>query len=105
MLPRCWKYAFTILLYKKKSNTESLNFRPITLQPVLAKNYSSLIGNRIFDFLVKNDFIETRIQKGFWKGISGTIVFIELLSHIINQARNKQRQVIVTLLDLMKCVW
>ena len=71
MFPRCWKYAFTILICKKKSNTEPSNFRPNTLQPVLVKIYSSLlIRNRIYEFLVKNDFIETRIQKGFWKGIS-----------------------------------
>ena len=31
MFPRCWKYAFIILIYKKKSNTEPSNFRPITL--------------------------------------------------------------------------
>ena len=100
MFRRCWKNAFAILIYNKKSNTEPSNFCPITLQLVLAKIYSSLIRNRIYDFLIKNDFIETRIQKGFWKGISSTIEHIELLSHIINQARNKQRQVIVTLLDL-----
>ena len=97
---RCWKYAFTILIYKKKSNTEPSNFRPITLQPVLAKIYPSLIRNRIYDFLIKNDFIETRIQKEFSKDISGTIEHIELPSHIINQTRNKQHQINVTLLDL-----
>ena len=101
MFQRCW-YAFTILIYKKKSNTEPSNFRPITLQPVLTKIYSSLIRNRIYGFLMKNDFIETRIQKGFWKGISGTNKHIELLNHIINQVRNKQRQIIVTLFMELK---
>ena len=67
MFPRCWKYAFTTLIYKKKSNTEPSNFRPITLQPVLAKIYYSFIRNRIYDFLTKNDFIETRIQRVFGK--------------------------------------
>ena len=41
-----------------------------------------------------------RIQKGVLERHVGTIEHIELLSHIINQTRNKQRQVIVTLLDL-----
>ena len=94
MFPRCWKYVFTILIHRKKSNTEPPNFR---LQPVLTEMYSSLIRNRIYDFLIKNYFIETRIQKEFWKGISRTIEHVELLSHIINQARNKQRQIIITL--------
>ena len=68
----------------------------------LWSNYStaSLGDNRIYDFLIKNYFIETTIQKGFWKHISGKIEDIELLSHMINQARNKQRQIIVAWLDL-----
>ena len=44
---RCWKYAFTILTYKKKSNIEPSNFRPNTLQTVLAKIYSVLILKRM----------------------------------------------------------
>ena len=62
----------------------------------LWSNYStaSLGDNRIYDFLIKNYFIETTNQKAFWKDISEAIEDIELLSHI-NQARNKQRQIIV----------
>ena len=81
-------------------NTEPSNSCPIALQPVLAKIYSSFIRNGIYNFLIKNDFIEKRIQKGFWKGISGRTEQIELLRHIINQARKKRRLIIVTLLDL-----
>ena len=67
----------------------------------LWSNYStaSLGDNRIYDFLIKNYFIETTNQKAFWKDISEAIEDIELLSHI-NQARNKQRQIIVAWLDL-----
>ena len=62
----------------------------------LWSNYStaSLGDNRIYDFLIKNYFIETTNQKAFWKDTSEAIEDIELLSHI-NQARNKQRQIIV----------
>ena len=67
LFPRCWKYVFKTYIYKTRSNTESSNFRPITLQPVLAKICSSLIRNRIYNFLMKNDFVETSIQNGFWK--------------------------------------
>ena len=50
--------------------------------------------------MVENEYIETNIQKGFWKGISGTIEHNELLTHIINHARKSQRHLIITLLDL-----
>ena len=92
--------AISILIYKKGSSTNPENFRPITLQPVFAKIFSSVIRNRIYSFLVKNKYIETNIQKGFWDDISGTIEHTEHLTHIINHARLHQRQVIVTLLDL-----
>ena len=100
IFPSSWKQAFTILIYKKKAKSDPSNFRPITLQPILAKVYSSLIRNRMYCYLLDNDYIETKIQKGFWKSISGTIEHTELLSNIINNARIKQRQVIITLLDL-----
>ena len=49
---------------------------------------------------MENHYIESGIQKGFWKEVSGTIEHTELLSHMINHARGKQRQIIITLLDL-----
>ena len=100
IFPRSWKHAFTILIHKKGDENDPSNFRPITLQPVFAKVYSSLIRNRIYNFLTENHYIESRIQKGFWKGVSGTIEHTKLLSHMRNHARGKQRQIIITLLDL-----
>ena len=76
MFLRCWKYAVTTLIYQKKSNTEPSNIRQFILQPILAKIYSSLVRNRIYNFLIKNGIIEMRMQKGFWKGISGIIEHI-----------------------------
>ena len=69
------------ILYHKKDNAKlPSNFRPITLQPVFAKVFTSIIRNRIYSYLVQNEYIETNIQKGFWKRISGTIEHNELLN-------------------------
>ena len=99
-VPRIWKYSFTILIYKKDSPTNPANFRPITLQPVLGKIYSALIRNWIHTFMIKNNYIKTKIQKGFCNGVSGTIEHTELLTHMINHARINQRS--TTLLNLKK---
>ena len=88
------------MIYKKDTAENPANFRPICLEPVLLKVLTSLIRNRIFNFVCSNGFIESGIQKGFWPGISGTIEHTELLSYIINHARTKQRSLIVTLIDL-----
>ena len=100
VVPTVWKHGFTILIYKKGSSLDPANYRPITLQPVFGKIFTSIIRNRIYSFLMDNDYVETKIQKGFWNGISGTIEHTELLTHIINHARTNKRHLIVTLLDL-----
>ncbi|CAB4007076.1 Hypothetical predicted protein [Paramuricea clavata] len=99
-IPSVWKHAAAKLIHKKDSTEDPANFRPICLEPVLLKVITSLLRNRIFKFVCENEFIESGIQKGFWPGISGTIEHTELLLHIINHARNKQRS-----LDLKKGHW
>ena len=66
----------------------------------MVKVLTSLLRNRIFEFVRENRYIETKIQKGFWPGISGTIEHTEFLTYLLNHARNKQRSIIVTLVDL-----
>ena len=83
--------CFHHLNSQKGDENDPSNFRPITFQPVFAKVYPLLIRNRIYNFLSENHYIELRIKKGFWKRVSGTIEHTELLSHVINHARSKQR--------------
>ena len=50
--------------------------------------------------MVKNNYAESCIQKGFIPGLSGTFEHIASMSHIINQAKLKQWSVTITLIDL-----
>ena len=86
-----------MLICKKGIPKELSNFRPITLEPVCAKVFTSLIRNRMYSSLVNNSYIETNIQKGFWTGISGTIEHTETLTYMINHARRYQRNLVITL--------
>ena len=79
---------------------EPSEFHPRTLQPVFAKICSSLIRHGIYNFLLENQFIESKIQKVFWRVILGTTEHTELLTHIIRHTKIKQRQLIIKLLDL-----
>ena len=88
------------MIHKKGVAEDPVNFRPIASEPVSSKVMTSLIRNRVFTFLIENKFIESDIQKGFWCDISGIVEHTELLSHIIKNAKNKQRQLVVTLFDL-----
>ena len=90
----------TILIHKKGNTDDASNFRPITLEPILLKVMTSHIQIRIFTFLVENNYVETKIHKGFWSNISGTIEHTELLTNILKHAKNKQQQLIVSVFDL-----
>ena len=101
--PTVWKNGITVLIYKKQDPAfanDPANFRPITLEPVIAKVFTSLIRNRIYGYISKNNYIESHIQKGFWQGIAGTVEHTELMSYLIDHGRNKQRSLVITLLDL-----
>ena len=54
----------------------------------------------MYDFLNKNGYIESTIQKGFTPGMAGTFEHTYHMAYLINQARAKQRSIVITLLDL-----
>ena len=60
-----WKNSTTILIHKNGNKDNPSNFRPITLEPILSKVMTSYIRNRIFTFLVKNNYVETNFRKEF----------------------------------------
>ena len=99
-LPAQWTKAATILIHKKGDPSLPENFRPITLEPASLKIFTSLLRNRVFTYLINNQYIESHYQKGFMPGMSGTFEHIAEMSHIINHSRKQQWSVTITLIDL-----
>ena len=99
-LPNDWKKACTVLAHKKGDSNDPGNFRPITLESIPLKIFTSALRNSIFDFLRSNNFVEHEIQKGFTQKLSGTLEHTSLMAHIIDRARVGQRSLVITLLDL-----
>ena len=99
-VPTEWKKACTSLVHKKGSSEDPANFRPISLESVPLKVFTSCLRDCIFSFLEKNKFIETEIQKGFTPKISGVLEHTSMMASIIDKARIKQRSVVITLIDL-----
>ena len=98
-----WKNGITVLIYKKQDPAfanDPANFRPITLEAIIAKVFTSLVRNCIYIFMSRNNYMESHIQKGFWQGLSGTVEHTELMSYLIDHAGNKQHSLVITLLDL-----
>ena len=99
-VPAEWKKACSVLIHKKGNTNDPSNFRPITLESIPLKVFTSYLRNAMFSFLTANNFIEQKIQKGFTPNLSGTLEHTAQMTNIINQARIKQRSVVITLLDL-----
>ena len=64
-MPLQWRIAVTNVIYRKVTTDDSSNFRPITLKSIPLKVFASALRNKLFVFLMKNNYIETSIQKGF----------------------------------------
>src|SRR5437867_9330106 len=81
--PKAWRQGVTILLYKKGDPAKVDNFRPITLQSVPYKIFSSFIRNRLQAFLDNNKYHNNNIQKGFAHGQDGVLEHTELLDFMM----------------------
>ena len=100
VVPSEWKKACTILIHKKGETNDPANFRPIILESIPLKVFTSCLRNKTFEFLSDNSYIEQNIQKGFTSKLPGTLEHTAQMAHIINTARTKQRSIVITLLDL-----
>ena len=88
------------LVHKKGNSDYPANFRPITLETVPLKIFTSCLRDSLYSFLTQNGLIEQKIQKGFTHGVSGVLEHTSMMAFVVNKARLKQRSIIVTLLDL-----
>ena len=100
-----WKKAATILIYKSDNPSNPKNFRPITLENVFLKVYTSFIRNPIFEYLKANDYIECRVQKGFIPKISGTIEHMPAACIHYMARQKKTDNISSDIAGPEKCLW
>ncbi|EFP02083.1 hypothetical protein CRE_17639 [Caenorhabditis remanei] len=94
-IPKHWKEAETILLYKGGDESKPDNWRPISLMPTIYKLYSSLWNRRIR--AVKG--VMSKCQRGFQER-EGCNESIGILRTAIDVAKGKKRNIAVAWLDL-----
>ncbi|CAM0512123.1 unnamed protein product [Fasciola hepatica] len=68
-LPQEWRKAVVVPLYKGGANAEAVNYRPVSLTPVIGKVMERLLATRIRDHIGVYDLL-SRQQHGFWKNRS-----------------------------------
>ena len=72
-IPSEWKKACTTLVHKKGDTNTPSNLRPIILETIPLKVFTSCLRNAMYSFLSTNNFIEHNIHKRFTPNRSGTL--------------------------------
>lgn len=65
-----WRYAEGVWIPKEENSTNTEQIRSISLLSVEGKIFFSVVARRMTDFLLKNDYIVTSLQK---EGTAGTL--------------------------------
>ena len=98
--PSNMKLAIVKPLFKGKSRTEIINYRPVSLLPVLSKILEKIVNVRIVKFLQRHKvFYEG--QYGFRHGRSTTDTIIDFTGNILENF-NKGHYTIALFLDMSK---
>ena len=95
--PNSWKEAVISPIYKKGNSTVPSNYRPITLQPCVAKLFSKIIEKRMRIWLCEHNPLRPE-QFGFQKNTSTIDAAFTLKTGIAAEIAD-QRKVFVTMVD------
>lgn len=99
-LPRDWRIARVIPIFKKGDRLIPDNYRPISLTSTCCKLIEHIIANRILEFLERHSIL-TSFQHGFRKGYS-TVTQLVTVTHEFAKALDNNVQVDTIFLDLSK---
>lgn len=100
IFPEKLKISIVTPLYKKGNHLDPVNYRPITLVPVMSKVFERAIQTRLNEFLVKHKILRPE-QYGFRKGSSTTHACFELI-RTVTENINKNTPSATIFLDMSK---
>ena len=81
IFPDQWKEANVTPVHKKKDKQDIVNYRPISLLPILAKIFERIIFKNLYNYLSSNKLI-SKNQSGFRPGDSVTNQLLYLVNEI-----------------------
>lgn len=100
LFPSNMKIAVVKPLYKSKSKTDMINYRPISLLPVISKILEKIVNKRVVKFLTKHKvFYEG--QYGFRTNRSTTDAILDFTGNLVDNL-NKGNYTLGLFLDMSK---
>ena len=102
VVPNDWKLVDVAPVFKKGDCKLPSNYRPISLTPVICKVMESVIRDKMFDYLFKNDLLANK-QHGF---VPGSSCVMQLLTALQSWTESLEKSIPVDLvyLDFSKAV-
>ncbi|XP_056097411.1 uncharacterized protein LOC130076370 [Rhinichthys klamathensis goyatoka] len=95
-----WRQAEGVWIPKEEKSQKIEQFRTISLLSVEGKIFFSLISRRLTDYLLKNSYIDTAVQKGGIPEVSGCLEHTGVVTQLIREARENKGDLAVLWLDL-----
>ena len=95
-----WREAEGIFIPKEDGAKSVEKFRTISLLNVEGKIFFALKADRITEFVIENNYVNTSIQKGGIPKVSGCIEHTAILSQLIKEAKEEKKNLVVTWLDI-----
>ena len=87
-MPKAWKSAAITLIGKEaavKDPSSPANFRPIALTSCIGKIFTSVLKNRLLQYMIDNKYLDRTVQKGFMPATPGCTEHHSKLARILHE--------------------
>lgn len=95
-----WRFAEGVWIPKEENAKNIEQFRTISLLSVEGKIFFAILSRRLTEFLLKNEYIDTSVQKGGIPKVPGCLEHTGVVTQLIREAREGKGDLAVLWLDL-----
>ncbi|TWW71600.1 hypothetical protein D4764_16G0000970 [Takifugu flavidus] len=95
-----WRCAEGLWIPKEEDSKNINQFRTISLLSVEGKVFFSIVSRRLTEFLLKNNYTNTSVQKGGIPGVPGCLEHNGVVTQLIREAHESKGELAVLWLDL-----
>ncbi len=99
-VPLSWRVGRVTIIPKTEVTDRPDKMRPITVLSSEGRLFWCVFQRRMASFMLKNEYITRSVQKAFLEKTAGCIEHCAALDEVIRDARESQRQIVISWLDL-----
>ena len=99
-IPSQWKSAEGTWIPKEENSCNIQHFRIISLLCVEAKIFFKIMSQRLMEFVLKNNYLDTSVQKGGVPGVPGCLEHTGVATQLIREAKKSKGDLAMLWLDL-----